>query len=296
MQVIETVAEARRARAEFDGRIALVPTMGALHAGHVALIAEAKRRAGGGGRVAVSVFVNPTQFNDKTDFEKYPRPIEADLRACREAGADLVFMPPAGEMYPPSAAEVSVDVPALTGVLEGRHRPGHFGGVCRVVLKLLNVLTPDVAVFGLKDYQQLLVVRALVRGLDVGTEIVGCPTVREADGLALSSRNARLAPDERRRALALPAALRAAEAEHAAGVTQANRLVATMRRVVLDRGDLGHVPVSLDYAAAADAATLADVQVIDRPTVLLLAARVGATRLIDNVVIAEGRGDWNPHA
>ena len=283
MEVVETIRDARRARAALGGRVALVPTMGALHAGHVALVREARKHAD---KVAVSLFVNPAQFGPSDDLAKYPRPIDDDLFKCERNDVDLVFHPAVEEMYPPGAAEAVVDVPALTAPLEGRHRPGHFRGVCRVVLKLFHVLSPTAACFGMKDFQQLRVIEALIAALDEPVEIVRCPTVREDDGLALSSRNVHLSADERRRALSIARGLFAARDEHAAGVTQTNRLIATARNALLDPGDLGRVPVSVDYVAAVDAGTLKDVQTTaDGPTLLAVAARVGKTRLIDNVLL-----------
>ncbi|MEM6314336.1 MAG: pantoate--beta-alanine ligase [Planctomycetota bacterium] len=280
MRVAETSADFRQLR-EQHGDVAFVPTMGALHEGHLALIRAAKDHCP---TVAVSIFVNPTQFGANEDLSSYPRPIEADLAKCEAAGVDLVFHPAADVMYPPGAVETIVDLPELTGKLEGRHRPGHFRGVCQVVLKLFNIVRPTVAVFGRKDFQQLRVLEAMVAALDVGVRIEGMDTVREPDGLALSSRNAYLAPDERRRALSIIAGLRAAKAEHDAGVTQTNRLEATVRNTIMDRGpDLGHVPVSIDYIQATDPATLDQRDTVDGPTILLVAARIGTTRLIDNL-------------
>jgi pantoate--beta-alanine ligase len=282
MQVVQSIAECRAARQEL-GRVALVPTMGALHAGHVSLIEVARRHAA---HTAVSNFVNPTQFGPKEDFNRYPRPIAEDLRRCEAAGVELVFTPPPEEMYPPAEAnDVVVDVPTLTSVLEGKHRPGHFRGVCQVVAKLFHVVQPQVAVFGQKDYQQFRVLQAMTRALDFPIEVVMAPTQRDPDGLAMSSRNQYLSADERQRALVINRALRAAEAEYRAGVRQTNRLIALMQRMLLDMGNLGHVPLSIDYIAAIDARSLQPVQQMDKPTVLAIAARVGATRLIDNLIL-----------
>ena len=269
-------------------KLALVPTMGALHAGHLSLVTEAKRRAD---YVAVSIFVNPAQFGPKEDFNRYPRPIEEDLAKCERAGADLVFNPPVEEIYPPGAPPVVIDLPELTGVLEGKHRPGHFRGVCQVVAKLLNILEPQVAVFGQKDFQQLRVISAMAEALNWPIEIVSCPTLREMDGLAMSSRNQYLAKDERERALSISRALFLAQGELKSGVRQANRLVATMQNTILDPGKLGRIPVSIDYVAAVDPITLKSVDLVTGPTVLAVAARVGNTRLIDNVIVKpEDRG------
>jgi pantoate--beta-alanine ligase len=287
MIVATTVADCRSKRAGL-GRLALVPTMGALHAGHLALIADAKKRAE---HVAVSIFVNPTQFGPREDFNKYPRPIEADFEKCTAAGVDLVFNPPVEQMYPHGATgstgpqQVIVDVPQLSDVLEGKHRPGHFRGVCQIVAKLFNILRPNVVLFGQKDYQQLRIITAMNEALNWSIEIVGVQTLRERDGLAMSSRNQYLSADERTRALSISRALMLASGEVQEGVTQANRLVATMQNVILDKGNLGRIPVSIDYVAAVDPQTLRPVESVTGPTLFAIAARVGNTRLIDNVVV-----------
>src|SRR5690242_18595219 len=179
MTVVRTIAEARRERAKLQ-QTALVPTMGALHAGHLSLIHEAKWRAS---QVVVSIFVNPTQFGPREDYTKYPRPLEDDLAKCEAAGVELVFAPSAEEMYRDDMTDVTIDLPALSGILEGKHRPGHFKGVCQIVAKLFNILSPQFACFGQKDYQQLRIITAMVEALDWPIEIVPCPTVREPDGL-----------------------------------------------------------------------------------------------------------------
>jgi pantoate--beta-alanine ligase len=263
-------------------RLALVPTMGALHVGHLSLVEAAKRRAP---KVAVSIFVNPTQFGPREDFARYPRPIESDLQKCRDAGVDLVFNPSTDEMYRADVPDVQLDIPALSSVLEGRIRPTHFRGVCQVVAKLFNIVRPDLACFGQKDFQQLLILQTMTEALDWPIEIVGCPTVREPDGLAMSSRNQYLSKEERERALAISRALFTSRDDFAKGVRQANRLLATMQNILLDPGVLGRVPLTIDYVAAVDARTLKNVEVISSPTVLAVAARVGNTRLIDNCVL-----------
>ncbi|MFN4242551.1 MAG: pantoate--beta-alanine ligase [Tepidisphaerales bacterium] len=273
MKIAQTIRDARADRAEL-GRLALVPTMGALHEGHLALIREARRHAP---HVAVSIFVNPTQFGPREDFHKYPRPIERDLELCQAEKVDLVFNPAAEEMYPPPQFAMRFEWPQLTEPLEGKFRPGHFSGVCQVVTKLFNILTPDVAVFGEKDFQQLRVIRELVRALDFRIELVPVPTVREPDGLAMSSRNAYLSPAERKQALAISRALFTAEADFKRGVRSAARLITTMQRIVLEQ----HLLV--DYVACVDAETLKDVDHIHAPAVLALACRAGKTRLIDNL-------------
>jgi pantoate--beta-alanine ligase len=288
MIVTNTISGCREERAKL-GQLALVPTMGALHAGHLSLIEIAKKRAE---HVAVSIFVNPTQFGPKEDFVRYPRPIEADLEKCRALEVDLVFNPSASEMYPGGAVFadspadwVHLDVPPLTGMLEGRIRSSHFKGVCQVVAKLFNIVEPNVACFGQKDYQQLRVVQAMTEALNWPIEIVACPTFRESDGLAMSSRNQYLSAQERQRALAISRGLFAAREEFDKGVRQTNRLIATVQKILLDAGTLGKIHVSIDYIAAVDAQTMKDVQVATAPTLLAVAARVGNTRLIDNVIL-----------
>jgi pantoate--beta-alanine ligase len=281
MNVLRTISETRAHRATL-GPLALVPTMGALHEGHLSLVKTARQHAP---HVAVSIFVNPTQFGPKEDFTRYPRPIERDLELCEKAGVDFVFNPAPEEMYRPGVPEIVVDLPQLSGILEGKHRPGHFKGVCQVVAKLFNIIRPDVACFGRKDFQQLRIIEAMTEALDFPIRIVGCPTVRDADGLAMSSRNRYLSPDERRRALAISRALFLAEGEFKSGVRQANRLATTMQKTLLDPGDLGRIPLTIDYVAAIDATTLKPVDMVTGPTVLAIAARVGQTRLIDNLLL-----------
>jgi pantoate--beta-alanine ligase len=277
VKVVKTINECRAARRELK-KLALVPTMGALHAGHVSLIEAAKRRAP---HVAVSIFVNPTQFGPREDFSKYPRPIEADLAMCEKAGVELVFNPAPEAMYPPGEPEVVVDLPPLTTVLEGKHRPGHFRGVCQVVAKLFNIVEPEVACFGQKDFQQLRVLTAMAETLNWPIEVVACPTLRDPDGLAMSSRNQYLSLEERNKALSISRALFTAEKEFHAGVRQTNRLVATMQNILLAQH------LNIDYVATVDPLTLKNLEVVKDRAVLAIAARVGATRLIDNVVIGD---------
>ena len=281
MIVTHTIAETRTARAQL-GKVAFVPTMGALHAGHLSLMQLAKETAE---NVVASIFVNPTQFGPKEDLTKYPRPIELDLERCRTAGVDLVFNPAPEEIYRPGLAKVNLDLPELTTVLEGKHRPGHFNGVCQVVAKLLNIVQPQYAVFGQKDFQQLRIIWSMVETLDFPIEILPGPTVREADGLAMSSRNQYLSPDERQRALSIPRALKLAGEQVRQGIKQTNRLIATMQNTLLDPGDLGRVPMSIDYVAAVDPVTLRPIELVQGLTVLAIAARVGTTRLIDNLIV-----------
>jgi len=270
MQVVRTVAAMRAARAEAAGTVGFVPTMGALHEGHLSLVERARASAE---VVVASVFVNPTQFNDPADFEKYPRTEAADLRQLEAAGVDVAFIPTASEMYFDEEQAVMVDVPGLTGVLEGFHRPGHFAGVCRVVAKLFNIVRPDVSVFGEKDFQQLRVIEAMVVGLAWPMRIVRGATLREPDGLAMSSRNRRLSAEDRERALAISRSLFAAR-EDRRGLRE---LEAEVARRIANAG------LEVDYVAAVDEATLRPAT--DRPARLLVAARVGEVRLIDNVAL-----------
>jgi pantoate--beta-alanine ligase len=269
------VASARRA-----GRpIALVPTMGALHAGHTSLIEAARRDRGAPGFVVVSIFVNPTQFGPHEDFTRYPRPEAADLDACRRAGVDLVFYPVPAEMYAPDAS-TTVCVAGVTDTLCGPHRPGHFTGVATVVAKLFNIVQPDAAYFGQKDAQQLAVIRRMVRDLNMPIRVVGCPTVREPDGLALSSRNAYLKPAERQQALSLYRALTQARELIAAGQTDAAAILEQMRAVILAAGQ-----ATIDYVSIVDPESMQPVARIGGPVLVALAVRIGATRLIDNMTL-----------
>ena len=247
--------------------------MGALHAGHLSLV-EAARRAGD--FVAATVFVNPIQFGPNEDFQRYPRPIEADLAALRAAKVDLAFTPDIGEVYGPRHATY-VDVGDLGERLEGQWRPGHFRGVATVVLKLFNMSAPDRAYFGQKDYQQTLVVRRMIADLDLPIELIVCPTVREADGLALSSRNVYLKQGERKTATMLYRALQRGSELASAGERNAEVLLAAMHAT------LGAAPdVKLDYLEIVNPESLERIAVLERPVIALIAARVGGTRLIDN--------------
>jgi pantoate--beta-alanine ligase len=259
--------------------VVLVPTMGALHRGHAALIERARVLAGRSGTVVVSIFVNPTQFGPKEDFSRYPRPFAADRRLCAAYGADLIFHPRPAEMYPPGFS-TWVEEESLSGALCGAARPGHFRGVCTVVLKLFQIVQPDLAVFGLKDFQQCAIVRRLVRDLNLRVKIEAVDTVREPDGLALSSRNAYLTAEERTQAPFLRLALLAAEAAWRAGEKRASAL----RRLVTQT--IRKAPrARIDYVAIADAETLEPVKIVGRGVVLALAVFFGRTRLIDNLWI-----------
>ena len=274
MQTVHVLPDLRRSVAALraDGsRIALVPTMGALHAGHVALVAAAKAT---GARVVASIFVNPKQFGPDEDLAKYPRPAEADTKLLIEHGCDLLWMPGVDEMYP-NGFSTNVSVSGVSDGLDGAARPGHFDGVATVVTKLFNQVRPDAAFFGEKDFQQLAVIRRMVADLDLGLEIVGVPTVREADGLALSSRNAYLSPDERARAVALPRALNETKRAIEAGEAWQPAVLASL-------ADAGFVT---DYVELVDAASLG-APIPGQPRRLLAAARIGTTRLIDNLAIS----------
>jgi pantoate--beta-alanine ligase len=273
--VAETTADLRKLRDELPGPVVLVPTMGALHEGHRTLVRAARAL---GGSVVVSVFVNPTQFGPGEDFDRYPRTWDADLAALAEEDADLVFHPPVDEVYPPRSVGVTVQPGPLGDVLEGAVRPGHFAGVLTVVAKLFGLVRPDVAVFGEKDYQQLTLIRAMARELALGVEVRGVPTVREDDGMALSSRNRYLSADQRSTAAALSAALRAGAA---AGPEGPDAVLAAARAVLAGASDL--VP---DYLELTDP-DLGPAPAVG-PARLLVAARAGSTRLIDNTPVELG--------
>lgn len=263
-------------RARHGDVVGVVPTMGALHDGHLALITEARSRAD---VVVVTIFVNPLQFNQSTDFDHYPRPIDDDLAACRDAGVDAVYAPTAAVMYP-AGFETHVEPGALADRLEGPMRPGHFRGVTTVVTKLFGATAPHVAVFGQKDYQQLAIVRRMVTDLDLGIEIVGLPTVRELDGLARSSRNVRLSSDDRAAAVAIHRALAAADRLHRDGIRDTAVLRSAALRVVA-----AEPRARLEYVELVDAETLEATDRADRAVVMLIAAWFGDVRLIDNAVL-----------
>jgi pantoate--beta-alanine ligase len=273
------------ARGDDGAPVGFVPTMGALHQGHMALIRHCREEIGPDGALVVSIFVNPTQFAPGEDLDRYPRTLEADLVACAEAGADIVFTPSVEEMYSHGLeGGVMVD-PGPTGtILEGASRPTHFRGVLTVVAKLFGLVRPDVAVFGQKDYQQLALIRRMAADLCLGVQVIGAETVREPDGLALSSRNRFLDPTQRARAVALSRALRAGEASAYAGADSA--LAAA--RSVLD----GAEGIELDYLALT-APDLGDAPVTGEAR-MLVAARLGSTRLIDNVALVLGTSAGSP--
>lgn len=278
MQVAETIAELRAHRSRLHGSLGLVPTMGSLHEGHLALVRRARAE---NDLVAVSIFANPIQFNSSDDFDRYPRDLERDLQLLAAEGVDLVLAPPVTEIYPPGFATY-VDVGVVTEPLEGSARPGHFRGVATVVSKLFHIFQPDRAYFGQKDAQQVMVIKKMVTDLDFPLSIVVVPTVRDQDGLALSSRNARLTAGERDAASAIPDALRAAIRLYEEG----ERSAAVIRAAVLER--LSHEPLlQPEYVSLADTQTLRELDVLDRPALLSLAVGVGQVRLIDNVMLGE---------
>lgn len=277
MQTVRDLNELRAAIAAFraeGARIALVPTMGALHAGHIALIDAAKRA---GTKVVASIFVNPTQFGPNEDLARYPRREAADSRMLVEAGCDLLWLPTVETMYPDGFAS-TVSVAGVSETLDGAARPGHFDGVATVVTKLFNQVSPDAAFFGEKDYQQLQVIRRMVNDLDFAIDIVGVPTQRDDDGLALSSRNIYLDEEERAKAVALPRALGVAARAIARGIP-AEEAAAEAQTSLVAAG------FTVDYVTLVDAETLAANPGADRPRRLLAAARMGQTRLIDNIAV-----------
>ncbi|OLT27273.1 pantoate--beta-alanine ligase [Actinomadura sp. CNU-125] len=282
--IVRTREELAAARKGVPGTLALVPTMGALHEGHLSLMRQARACADG---VAVSIFVNPLQFAPGEDFDRYPRTFEDDVAACARAGVDVVFAPTRDVMYP-AEPQVTLKSGPMGAVVEGAARPGHFDGMLTVVLKLLNLVRPDVAVFGEKDAQQLALIRRMVADLNVPVEIVGAPTVREPDGLALSSRNRYLSPDERRTALALSRALRAGTDAAAAG--DGPDAVLGAARAELAAAVSAEPPLDLDYLVLVDPATFTEVDADHAgPAVLAVAGRVGATHLIDNLPLQLGK-------
>lgn len=278
MKSVTTVADLRSALAGYREKgqsVALVPTMGALHAGHLALVEQARRAAG---KVVVSVFVNPKQFGPGEDLDRYPRDLEGDVEKLREAGVDLLFAPSVDEMYPPGFS-TTVHVAGVSEGMEGTRRPGHFDGVATVVARLLGLVLPDVAVFGQKDAQQCAVVMRLVKDLGLPVEVRVAPTVRESDGLAMSSRNAYLSPEERKAAPALFRALLATQLVHELGERKAEKLLKAFRLAIESEPLL-----ELDSVDLVDVATMKPVAKVDRPVLLAAAVKAGRTRLIDNVV------------
>lgn len=277
MEIAESIDDLRAARARLAGGVGLVPTMGALHEGHLALV---RRARSDNDAVIATIFVNPAQFNDPKDLAAYPKELERDLALLCDSGVDLVFTPTADVMYPPGY-QTYVTVEQIPRGLEGAHRPGHFRGVATVVAKLFNLTQPQRAYFGQKDAQQVMVIRRLVADLNFPLEIVVCPTVREPDGLALSSRNRNLTPEQREAAPVLFRSLLSAQAAYEHG----ERDPATLRRALRDT--LAGEPLAeVDYVSVADAETLEElVEPVSRPVLVSLAVRIGQTRLIDNLLL-----------
>lgn len=280
MQVVRSVSELRAWRARV-GRVALVPTMGSLHEGHLELLREGRRRVPAGeGALALSIFVNPTQFNDPRDLASYPRDEAGDLAKAASVGVDLAFCPSdPSELYPANAS-TWIDVEGLDRHLCGATRPGHFRGVCTIVGKLLGLVRPHYAIFGQKDFQQLAIVRRMHRDLLLDGEIVGCPTVREGDGLAMSSRNARLGADARIHALAIPRFLDEVRRRFSAGERSTSALLAD--------AEPGLTPGRIDYVSLVDAEDLQPVTSVERPALVALAVLFDGVRLIDNTVLVPG--------
>ena len=276
MQVIETVADFRAAQRSRPRPLGLVPTMGYLHEGHLSLV---RRARADNATAAASIFVNPTQFGENEDLSTYPRDMDGDLEKLRREGVDLVFAPPASEVYPPGF-DTTIDVGDIARRLEGEHRPGHFTGVATVVCKLLTIVRPDNVYFGQKDAQQCLVIQRLNADLNLGANVIVMPTVRDPDGLALSSRNAYLTPEDRQSALSLSRSLRLAETLHSEGVRDAATIRAQMQLVLNTQPT-----ATIDYISIADAHTLHELTTIDRPALVSLAVHIGKVRLIDNVVL-----------
>lgn len=291
MDVIQHVRDMQRwseDRRRAGQTVAFVPTMGFLHEGHLSLVREAKTR---GDVVVVSIFVNPMQFNQSSDFDRYPRDEARDERILRDLGVDVLFMPPPAEVYP-DGYQTSVEVEDVTKPLCGAFRPGHFRGVATVVAKLFNMVKPDCALFGEKDFQQCVVIRRMVRDLNFGIDIVTIPTVREPDGLAMSSRNARLSAAERAASLRISRALEAARTCVADGRTDANAILRTVHAVLDGKGKEAEpdkraidVEVRAEYVCLCDPETLEEVRRVSAPTLLAIAAWVGDVRLIDNCVL-----------
>jgi pantoate--beta-alanine ligase len=276
MKVIETIADLKSLRLKLPEPVGFVPTMGYLHEGHLALVRQAKAE---NHSVVVSIFVNPTQFGPQEDFNQYPRDPKRDLAMLKKEGVDIVFMPPVAEMYPPQFNSW-VDVGKITERLEGAARPGHFRGVATVVAKLFNIVQPDKAYFGQKDAQQLAVIKKMAADLNMNLEVVAVPTVRESDGLAMSSRNTYLNPEERKAAVVLYQALTLAQKLWQQGEKDAQSIRQQMTNLIQKQ------PLAdIDYISIADAETLDELDTVKPPALVSLAVRIGRTRLIDNVVV-----------
>jgi pantoate--beta-alanine ligase len=276
MRVVESIAEMKQARQEMQGSVGFVPTMGYLHSGHLELVKRAKRE---NTNVVVSIFVNPTQFGPKEDLASYPRDISRDLDMLKPAGADVVFMPPASEMYPPHF-NTWITVEKVTERLEGAVRPGHFRGVATVCNKLFNMVEPDKAYFGQKDAQQCVVIKRMVADLNMNLKIVICPTVREPDGLAMSSRNVYLKPDERKAAVVLSKSLALAREMYGGGERDAEKVRQAMIAFIKNE------PLAdIDYVSIADTETLEELDRIQPPALVSLVVKIGKPRLLDNTFL-----------
>jgi pantoate--beta-alanine ligase len=276
MEVCATIADVRKALQGVQHPVGAILTMGALHEGHLALVRQARQECE---TVTASIYVNPTQFGDQTDLAAYPRGIQEDLRVLREEGVDVAFVPTDTEMYP-QGFDTWVEPGKVAEPLEGAYRPEHFRGVCTVVLKLFNALSPDKSYFGQKDAQQIMVIRRMVADLALGVEIIAVPTVRERDGLALSSRNAKLSYVERQAAPVLYRALQLAQELALRGQRNADTVREAMRDCIN-----AEALASIDYVSLADTKSLEELAIVDRPTLVSLAVRIGETRLIDNVLM-----------
>ena len=278
MEIISSASQARARVRAYTERTVVVPTMGALHKGHLELIRVARDVGGTHGHVVVSIFVNPLQFAPGGDYENYPRPQAQDEELCRAAGVDVLFYPSPAEMYPPDFS-TAVEENSLSQTLCGESRPGHFRGVCTVVSKLFNILLPAAAIFGQKDFQQLAIIRRMVRDLNFGIEIVGVPTVREPDGVACSSRNQYLSPSERAQAPALHTALMEAAKMVGAGQKSSRSIIAAARKMI-EKATLARI----DYLELVNADSLQPIQVVEPNSLIALAVFFGQTRLIDNLL------------
>lgn len=284
-RVITTITEMREASTEVRkrGTISLVPTMGALHDGHLSLIREARAACDA---VVVSIFVNPTQFGPNEDYARYPRTLDADLELLRQEQVSVVFAPEAGEMYPQGETGTLVEVTPIGDRLDGASRLGHFRGVSTVVAKLFHIVSPDIAFFGQKDAAQVAVLRAMVRDLNFPLRLSICPTVREPDGLAMSSRNRYLTADERKQSLALYRSLMRARDQACSGIRDARRL-----RDIMERGMQNEPAAHIEYVEVVDPDTLLPIEDVSEGALLAIAARVGTTRLIDNILLPRTRND-----
>ena len=288
MKVVHKISNVRsqvRKAREKGSRIGLVPTMGALHRGHLSLVTAARNSAdknSGGGFVAVSIFLNPTQFAQDEDLDTYPKTLENDLKLCDAAGVDLVFAPNPEEMYPHKTSGLTtINLRGLPDTLCGKSRPAHFPGVCTVVAKLFNIIQPDEAFFGAKDFQQAVIIQQMVDDLNIPVDIIVCPIIRESDGLAMSSRNARLSPENRKQAPALHAGLKLGAGMIADSHPSATDVINAIRKYICDNAPNGQI----DYVQIVDSKSLHDVSTTDGVVLIALAVKFEAVRLIDNVVV-----------